>query len=173
MGALHLGGPSSGPGVGAAVRPSARRRRPPRPDRPAGRGTEPESSSDRCGAAARPADRKALGRSRGGLTTKIHLLADAACRPLVHATTAGQRHDSLALAPLLQRLKVHRRGPGRPRTRPDRLLADKAYSNRKTRAHLRRRGIKATIPEKDDPGKDRPADSPSRQGLHRWPASGL
>jgi hypothetical protein len=36
------------------------------------------------------------------------------------------------------------------RTRPDRLLADKAYSNRQIRSHLRRRGIKATIPEKGD-----------------------
>src|SRR5688500_5367665 len=131
------------------------RRRSPRPGRPPRQGTGPESSSDRCGAADRPADREALGRSRGGLTTKIHLLADAACRPLVHATTAGQRHDSLAFAPLLQRLKLRRRGPGRPRTRPDRLLADKAYSNRTIRAELRRRRIIATIPEKADQQKTR------------------
>jgi transposase len=50
----------------------------------------------------------------------------------------------------MRRLKVFRSGPGRPRTRPDRLLADKAYSNRTTRAHLRRRRIAATIPEKID-----------------------
>lgn len=48
------------------------------------------------------------------------------------------------------RLRVARAGPGRPRTRPRRLLADKAYSNKKIRAHLRRRGITATIPEKAD-----------------------
>jgi transposase len=36
---------------------------------------------------------------------------------------------------------------GPPRRRPDRVLADKAYSSKKIRAHLRRRGIKATIPE--------------------------
>ena len=73
----------------------------------------------------------------------------------MHATTAGQRHDSLAFAPLLQRLKLRRGGPGRPRTRPDRLLADKAYSNRKIRAELRRRRIIATIPEKADQQKTR------------------
>lgn len=73
----------------------------------------------------------------------------------MHAITAGQRHDSLAFAPLLQRLKLRRRGPGRPRTRPDRLLADKAYSNRKIRAELRRRRIIATIPEKADQQKSR------------------
>ena len=99
-----------------------------------------------------------MGRSRGGLTTKIHLLADTGCRPLVHVTTAGQRHDSLAFGPLLKKLRVaRRRRPGRPRTRPDRLLADKAYSNRKIRGELRRRRITATIPEKTDQQKARAA----------------
>jgi transposase len=95
-------------------------------------------------------DREGLGRSRGGLSTKIHLLSDSRCRPLARVTTAGQRHDSLAFEPLMDRLRISRVGPGRPRTRPDRLLADKAYSNRQIRSHLRRRRIKATIPEKSD-----------------------
>lgn len=108
--------------------------------------------------AAKPAlDREALGRSRGGLSTKIHLVADTGCRPLARGTTAGQRHDSLAFEPLMKRLKIARIGRGRPRTRPDRLLADKAYSNRKIRTELRRRGIKATIPEKSDQRKARAA----------------
>jgi transposase len=77
----------------------------------------------------------------------------------VHATTAGQRHDSLAFDPLLRRLTVRRR-PGRPRTRPDRLLADKAYSNRKIRVELRRRRIIATIPEKADQQKTRAGKGP-------------
>jgi transposase len=103
-------------------------------------------------------DREALGRSRGGLTTKIHLLGDPACRPLVHVTSAGQRHDSLAFDPLMKRLKVsRRRRPARPRTRPGRLLGDKAYSNRKIRGELRRRRIKATIPEKNDQQQHRAA----------------
>ena len=65
-------------------------------------------------------------------------------------TSAGQRHDSLAFVPLMGRLKVARRGRGRPRTRPGRVLGDKAYSSSAIRAHLRRRGIKATIPEPAD-----------------------
>ena len=75
----------------------------------------------------------------------------------MHLTSAGQRHDSLAFAPLLRRLKVARTGPGRPRTRPDRLLADKAYSNRTIRAELRRRRIRAAIPEKRDQQQARAA----------------
>ncbi|GAB2499961.1 hypothetical protein GCM10027187_75680 [Streptosporangium sandarakinum] len=43
-----------------------------------------------------------------------------------------------------------RRRIGRPRTRPDRLVADKGYSFRKIRLHLRRRGIGAVIPERSD-----------------------
>jgi transposase len=69
---------------------------------------------------------------------------------VARVTTAGQRHDSLAFEPLMSRLRIARAGPGHPRTRPGRLLGDKAYSNQKIRAHLRRRRIIATIPEPPD-----------------------
>jgi transposase len=95
-------------------------------------------------------DREALGRSRGGLTTKVHLVADRRCRPLSRFITPGQRHDSVAFEPLMAGLRIHRLRAGRPRTRPDVVLADKAYSNKAIRAHLRRRRITATIPEPAD-----------------------
>lgn len=85
-----------------------------------------------------------------GLTTKIHLAADTRCRPICRVTTAGQRHDSVAFEPVMDGIRIRRRGPGRPRTRPGRILADKAYSNNKIRSHLRRRRITATIPEPAD-----------------------
>ena len=48
------------------------------------------------------------------------------------------------------------RGPiGRPRTRPDAVAADKAYSSRANRAYLRRRGIKVVIPERADQAANR------------------
>ncbi len=50
-----------------------------------------------------------------------------------------------------------RLGVGRPRTRPDRVLADKAYTSAANRAYLRRRGIKATIPSKADQDANRRA----------------
>lgn len=100
-------------------------------------------------------NREALGRSRGGLTSKIHLLADDRCRPLAAVTSAGQRHDSVAFVPLMGRLKIARPGRGRPRTRPGRVLGDKAYSTSAIRSHLRRRGIKATIPEPADQARNR------------------
>lgn len=96
-----------------------------------------------------PADH-ALGRSRGGLSTKIHQLVDGHGLPLVILCGPGQGGDSPMLAPLLDALSVARKGPGRPRTRPDMLRGDKAYSSRATRQTLRRRGIKAVIPEPSD-----------------------
>lgn len=98
-----------------------------------------------------------MGRSRGGLTTKIHLAADSHCRPVSRVTTAGQRHDSLAFTAVMAGIRIARPGPGRPRTRPDGVLADKAYSSSKIRHQLRRRGITATIPEPADRIKNRHA----------------
>jgi len=48
------------------------------------------------------------------------------------------------------RSSVHCPGRGRPRTRPDRVLADKAYASKANRANLRLRGTRATIPIKAD-----------------------
>jgi transposase len=95
-------------------------------------------------------DREALGRSRGGLSTKIHLAADDRCRPVARVITAGQRHDAVAFQPLMTTIRIRRRGRGRPRSRPGRVRADKAYSRRDLRAYLRRRRIRATIPERTD-----------------------
>ncbi|WSL73704.1 IS5 family transposase [Streptomyces sp. NBC_01723] len=97
----------------------------------------------------------ALGRSRGGLTTKIHLACDGRGRPLAILLTPGQRHDSICARPLLERIHVPRTGVGRPRCRPDQVIADKAYSSRGFGAYLRKRGIAHTIPEKTDQRRHR------------------
>jgi putative transposase len=68
----------------------------------------------------------------------------------VAIVSPGQAADSPLLPMLLNELRVPRRGPGRPRTRPTRLRADKAYSSRGHRALLRTRGITAVIPEPAD-----------------------
>jgi transposase len=96
-----------------------------------------------------PADH-GLGRSRGGWTTKIHLACEQGRGPLAALITAGHRGDSPQFIPVLDTLRVPRIGPGRPRTRPDRVLADKAYSSRANRVYLRDRKIAATIPVKLD-----------------------
>jgi transposase len=62
------------------------------------------------------------------LTTKIHLAVDTRCRPISRITTAGHRHDCLAFESVMAGIRIRRRGRGRPRTRPARVLGDKAYS---------------------------------------------
>ncbi|MFJ4774058.1 IS5 family transposase [Streptomyces uncialis] len=91
-----------------------------------------------------------LGRSRGGFTSKLHLSADGRCRPLSLIVTPGQRADCTQFQSVLEKIRVPRLGPGRPRKKPDSLAADKAYSNGPVRDYLRQRGIRHAIPEKTD-----------------------
>jgi transposase len=98
---------------------------------------------------AEPADH-ALGRSRGGFTTKLHLACEQGRKVLAFVLTGGQRADSPQFTTVLQRIRVPRAGSGRPRTRPRRVLADKAYSSKANRAWLRQRAIRCVIPVKVD-----------------------
>ncbi len=93
---------------------------------------------------------EALGRSGCGLTSKIQLAVDGRGLPMSVILTPGHAGDNPQLLPLLDQVPVGRDGPGRPRTRPDRVRADKAYSHPSTRAALRRRKIAFTSPEKSD-----------------------
>ncbi|MET7751167.1 IS5 family transposase [Micromonospora sp. NPDC005367] len=121
----------------------------------AGARTQPELQKEPPGGVEdEPADH-ALGRSRGGWTTKLHLACEQGRKPLAMLLTGGQRGDSPQFTRVLARIRVPRPDGGRPRTRPDRVLADKAYSSRANRQHLRRRGIPATIPIKIDQAASR------------------
>ncbi|MEU9553700.1 IS5 family transposase [Streptomyces werraensis] len=91
-----------------------------------------------------------LGRSRGGFTSKLHLSTDGRCRPSSLVATGGQRTDCTQFRTVPEKSRVPRVGSGRPRTKPDSLAADKAYSNSPCREYLRRRGVRHSIPEKTD-----------------------
>ena len=91
-----------------------------------------------------------MGRSRGGLSTKIHLACDGGGRPLAILVTGGQRHESTQLGALLDAIRVPRPGSGRPRKRPAHLVADRGYSYPTCRRLLRQRRIAHTIPERSD-----------------------
>lgn len=110
------------------------------------RRTQGAVANDKKAAAAR----ESLGRSRGGLSTKVHLAADRRCRPISRVITAGQRHDAPIFEQVMAGIRIRRTGRGRPRSRPSYVLADKAYSARAIRGHLRRRSIRATIPQPTD-----------------------
>jgi transposase len=100
-----------------------------------------------------PADH-ALGRSRGGFGTELHLVADGNGLPLSAVVTAGQAHESKSLEPVLEAVRIKRPGRGRPRRRPRRLAGDKGYSYRRIRRYLRRRRIEAVIPSRKDQRRD-------------------
>jgi transposase len=76
----------------------------------------------------------AIGRSRGGRTTKIHALTDALGRPIAFTLTPGQVHDLIAVAPLLERVPT-----------PRQLIGDRAYDAAKLRNWLAERGCEAVI----------------------------
>ncbi|MFI1346373.1 IS5 family transposase [Streptomyces lydicus] len=98
---------------------------------------------------------EASGRSRGGLTCKIHLASEGGRRPLAFVITPGQWGDVPQLTPVLERICVPRPSGGHPRTRPDHMSGDKAYSSRRNRRYLRRRRIKHPVPERKDQRADR------------------
>ncbi|MFH9956057.1 IS5 family transposase [Streptomyces roseolus] len=97
----------------------------------------------------------ALGRSRGGLTSKIHLACDGRGRPLAFVVTGGNTNDCTRFTAVMEAIRVPRTGPGRPRVRPDHVLGDKGYSSKAIRTWLRRRGIPHTIPERADQVRNR------------------
>ena len=88
------------------------------------------------------------GRSHGGLGTKIHLAVDRRGRPLRVPLTPGQAGDN-SRPPPLDGIRVARVRPGRPRSRPEMVIADKAYSHPATRQALRDRQIRFVSPERD------------------------
>ena len=77
-----------------------------------------------------------MGRSRGGLTTKLHAVADARGRPVRLGLTAGQRHDAPQALPLLEGLA------------PAYLIADRGYDADPLVAALTARGTCAVIPSR-------------------------
>ena len=85
----------------------------------------------------------------------MHLGCGQGQKPLAIVLTAGQRGDSPQFTAVLDAIEVPRLYGGRPRIRPDRVLADKAYTSRANRRYLRRRGIEACIPSKADQDANR------------------
>jgi transposase len=79
-----------------------------------------------------------LGRSRGGLTTKIHLLADESGLPVDFLLTGGQVHDCTQALPLLANRK------------PKAVIADKGYDTEAILQHLSQSAIQAVIPPRSN-----------------------
>ncbi|MFE3145609.1 MULTISPECIES: IS5 family transposase [unclassified Streptomyces] len=102
-----------------------------------------------------------LGRSRGGLTSKIHLACDGGGCPLTSVLTGGNTNDRTQFITVLKAIRVPGTGPGCPRLRPAHVLGDKGYRSGAIRTWLRQRGIRHTIPNGADRIRNR-----LRRGRH-------
>jgi transposase len=98
---------------------------------------------------------------RGKAGTKRHVVVDRQGIPLAVKVTAANEHDGLVFEPLLGAIPPIQGRFGRPRRRPEKLHADKAYDARHCRTYLRKRGIKSRIAR-------RGLESSERLGRHRW-----
>ena len=81
---------------------------------------------------------QAIGRSRGGLTTKIHALVDALGNPIELMLTPGQAHDLACAEPLIENAD------------PEALIGDKAYDSDRFVDTLTQRKITPVIPPKEN-----------------------
>jgi transposase len=110
---------------------------------------------------------EALGRSRGGFSTKVHVRAEGGGRPMVLVLSGGERHESLYVGALLAGGRVRRVGRGRPRRRPMQLVGDRGYSYPTVRRLLARRGIRAVIPRRRDQRPDDRRHRPLDRAVYR------
>ncbi len=69
---------------------------------------------------------------------------------MTYVLTSGERHDTVAFEELIEGGGVKRQGRGRPRRKPGRVVGDKSYASRAVRLYLRRKGIRYTIPHKNN-----------------------
>ena len=94
--------------------------------------------------------KQALGRSRGGLSTKIHILCEGAGLPIAVQVTPGQTHEATMLASLLSVVKIGGK-PGAPRQRFQRVAGDKGYDGTELRETIRDHGSQPLIPHRQRP----------------------
>ncbi|UNO25990.1 IS5 family transposase [Pseudomonas amygdali pv. aesculi] len=122
-----------------------------------------DSTSIRASRAASGAEKKGaqepqhhcLGRSRGGLTTKIHLACDSHGIPLAIMLSPGEQADSRYFMPLLDQISLPG-SRGRPRKRCRYVLADKGYDSQVIRQYCDRYGMQPVIPLRKMHRKPRP-----------------
>lgn len=127
-------------------------------------GTVVRAHQHAAGARAGTQENEALGRSRGGFTTKFHVKAEGNGKPLAFVLTPGQRHEVRAFEPLMEVDEfVGRDGPNGSPIRPERVVGDKGYSYHRIRRYLAYRGILAVIPRRSDQDEDPHFD----RGLYR------
>ena len=106
------------------------------------RGLHDQPRSPACSRRKRGAQGNAIGKSRGGPSTKVHLIVDALGLPVAFEITEGQRNDSICAVALVERVA------------PRCLLADKAFDTNPFRDVLDRAACTAVIPPMGNRARD-------------------
>ena len=88
----------------------------------------------------------AVGKTKRGKGTKAVVLVDGEGIPLGVLLASATPHEVTLAEPALATVRVPRRGRGRPRMRPRRIVADRGYDSDPLRQRLRRRGIELIVP---------------------------
>lgn len=94
---------------------------------------------------ARRGAERAIGRSRGGNTTKIHIAADAHGYPIDFEITGGEVHDAKAAPEVIRKLD-----------RAEHLIGDKGYDSEEIRAQARGKKMNPIIPRRSNSKKPNP-----------------
>ena len=94
---------------------------------------------------ARHGEERAIGKSRGGSTTKIHIAADAHGNPIDFEITGGEIHDSKIAEKIIEKVG-----------KAEHLIADKGYDSEEIRELSRKAGMTPVIPRKSNSNKPNP-----------------
>lgn len=94
---------------------------------------------------ARHGEERAIGKSRGGATTKIHIAADAHGNPIDFEITGGEIHDSKIAEKIIEKVG-----------KAEHLIADKGYDSEEIRELSRKAGMTPVIPRKSNSNKPNP-----------------
>ena len=111
----------------------------------------------------------AVGPTKRGKGTKWMVVADGAGLPLGSALAAASPAEVTLVDQTLQAIAVPRQGPGRPRQKPGRLIADRGYDSDPLRTHLAQRGIELISPHRTNRVKPPTQDGRAlRRYQRRW-----
>jgi transposase len=91
---------------------------------------------------ARTGEERAIGKSRGGPTTKLHVAADAHGNPIDFEITGGQVHDAKVADKVLDKVAA-----------AEHIIADKGYDSETIREQAKSRGMNPIIPRKSNSKK--------------------
>ena len=115
-----------------------------------------------------------MGKTKRGKGTKWMVLADGSGTPLGAYLDSASPSEVKLLDKTLETVSVRRLGPGRPRTRPERLIADRGYDSDPLRKGLLERGIRPIIPHRSNRTKPSRQDGRElRRYRRRWIIEGI